>query len=247
MDFKEYSRIRSIVSKRNKRLVEKGLSAPIHFPTVKEIKNHFVDPDVAFRFTRNYYESGAMLSEIKRYGTFDKSRTLIELIEKDKPKKKRRKKTNKTYTEESQKEFLRQHAENDLLAGRHESYVKAVKTMMENFRKHGRYLGIDLSTMSPQEVQDLAEYLDYRFSQGDFTKKYVIQDFVRDYSRIRAQGYTTDQIIKDFERFLVDRNKLRTASKKNKGVSSGTMSKYWKEFISVGISENVGEMGLTML
>ena len=58
MNFKEYSRMRDIVRKRNIRLAEQGLAPLVHFPTVKEIKAGIADKGAAFSAVSGYYSEG---------------------------------------------------------------------------------------------------------------------------------------------------------------------------------------------
>lgn len=232
--FSEYSKIRNIVRKRNERLVQKGLAEKIHFPTVNEIKSGKVSSEVAFRYVHNYYTSGSSVSEFKK----NASLPIIDPIEKF---AKKVKKSKRKYSQERQFDYVDKHSKNEKESTTHIAYLKALKTIKAKFEQHGRYLDLDLQTMSPSETQDFVEYMDYRFSQGDFSKKYVIIDFVRDYEKARAQGYTTDQLKKDFEKFVIDRMGVKKEAKSIKQMSTGKFTRLWKDFFK----KDVG-MGLTI-
>ena len=68
IDFKEYTRLRDIVVKRNKRAVSAGLMPPVHFPTVKEIRAGFVDAKSALEAVKNFYSSGSQVKAIRETG-----------------------------------------------------------------------------------------------------------------------------------------------------------------------------------
>ena len=66
--FSEYTKLRDIVVKRNKRAVAAGLAAPIHFPTVKEIKKGMVSPSEAMAAVKEFYSAGSQLKVIRQTG-----------------------------------------------------------------------------------------------------------------------------------------------------------------------------------
>ena len=46
-------------------------------------------------------------------------------------------------------------------------------------------LGIILADMTPTEAAAFIDYINYRFSQGDFTQIYVIDEFTQDYNKLK--------------------------------------------------------------
>ena len=49
--------------------------------------------------------------------------------------------------------------------------------MAKSWGEAGRNIGINLRSMSPAQAEAFVEYMDYRFSQGDYKRKYVIDEF----------------------------------------------------------------------
>ena len=56
IDFKEYTRIRDIVVKRNKRAAAAGLAPLVHFPTVKEIRAGYVPAKEALQAVKGFIQ-----------------------------------------------------------------------------------------------------------------------------------------------------------------------------------------------
>ena len=67
-NFKDYTRLRDIAQKRQKRLSAAGLAAPIHIPTVKEIKAGMVDADTAMRTLKSYLSDASTVTAAKQTG-----------------------------------------------------------------------------------------------------------------------------------------------------------------------------------
>lgn len=68
INFKEYTRLRDIVRKRNIRLSEAGLAPRVHFPTVAEIKSGFVSPSEALKAVKEYYSGGTTVKAVRQTG-----------------------------------------------------------------------------------------------------------------------------------------------------------------------------------
>ena len=78
-DNKEYTRLRDIVVKRNKRAVEAGLMPLVHFPTIREIKAGVVSPGEAMQAVKGYYSGGSQVKAIRETGLVPEFKTFTVL------------------------------------------------------------------------------------------------------------------------------------------------------------------------
>lgn len=234
MNFKEYTRIRDIVVKRNKRAAAAGLMPLVHFPTVKEIRSGIVDKKQAFRALQDYYSSGSQVKAIRQTGYVPEIRQLQQFPKmpaQPRPtteqKRERKREQQRKYR---QKQAIKRIDDRDRSIALLYAY-RAVETIEKTWKEAGMDLGVSLSAMTPSEVRAFLEYIDYRFSQGDYTQIYVIDEFVQDFSKLKKKGYTPKQIQDDFDKFLEKRKGIHDRSLLMEGITEGEMRKYWDEFI----------------
>lgn len=238
-DSKEYTRLRDIVQKRSKRLVKAGLAEPVHFPTIKEIKLGLVSPSEAFRSVQNYYSSGSTVKAVRQTGLVPDVKTFPVLppeIEKtDVDKKRIQKQKNRLYR---QRRKIKQSTSDIAKVQKYDSYLKALQTVSNAWGKAGFDLGIRLEDLTPSQAQAFVEYMDYRFSQGDFNQRYVVDEFIQDFAKLLQRGYKANQITSDFEKFLENRRGLEARSSEMEGLTSSDFMSYWDEFIDTGDSDD---------
>ena len=86
--------------------------------------------------------------------------------------------------------------------------------------------------MTPEKAKAFAAYIDYRFSQGDYKRKYVIDIFTQDFGKIVQKGYSPDKIIHDFDIFLSKQAEIEGRKNKleNYGYSADEFDKLWERF-----------------
>lgn len=232
IDFKEYTRIRDIVQKRIKRSVAAGLAPMVHVPTVKEIKAGIVDPAEALRALKNYYSGGSQVKAIRQTGIVPEFRSFPTLPETP-PMTSAEKKQKER---ERQREYRRRKKIISTAKSAKEAKsllqaYKAVKTIEKIWNKAGKKLGINLSELTPTEAKIFIEYIDYRFSQGDFSQIYVIDEFIQDFSKLRKKGYSAEEIERDFDIFLENRKKLNKRALNMEGLTEDELRSYWDEFV----------------
>ena len=75
------------------------------------------------------------------------------------------------------------------------------------------------------------EYMDYRFSQGDFTQRYVIDEFIQDFSKLLKKGHSASSIVSDFNQFLENRSQMQNRANNMEGLDAGQTQNLWDEFI----------------
>ncbi|MBO5839674.1 MAG: hypothetical protein J6R06_08380 [Bacteroidales bacterium] len=229
-DFKEYTRMRDIVVKRNKRAVQAGLMLPVHFPTVKEIKSGFVDLKSAVSAVKNYYSSGSQVKTIRVTGlippvvnfpVMPKPEKLTEEVKRERKRRQQRDYRRKVKIEQ-QKELTSVQKEY------YKRYIKAVQTMQER----GFNFGFDINSLTPTESLALAEYIEFRFAQGDFTMTYVIDEFVSQYAKVKNKyGKKTSGLKDDFNLFLLNREKLSERENKMSGITGTDTAELLEQFI----------------
>ena len=231
-DFKEYTRIRDIVQKRIKRAVSAGLAPMVHVPTVKEIKAGIVDPQEALRALKGYYSSGSQVKTIRQTGLvpeFKSFPTLPELPPLSKDQKRQRDRERQRDYRRRRK--VRETAISPEKGKKYESYLKALESVSRTWRRAGRDIGIDLKSLTPSQAQAFVEYMDYRFSQGDFTQRYVIDEFIQDFSKLLSKGHSAKNIVNDFNLFLENRMQLQGRMENMEGIPSWEFSGLWDDFI----------------
>ena len=229
---KEYTRIRDIVQKRIKRASAAGLAPMVHVPTVKEIKAGLVSPSEAMRALKEYYSGGSQVKTIRQTGFVPEFKS-FPTLPKEKPlsKSEKRQRQRDYQREYRRRKKVRDTALTPEKAKKYDSYLKALESVSKTWRKAGKNIGIDLKSLSPTQAQAFVEYMDYRFSQGDFTQRYVIDEFIQDFSKMLKKGYSSKNIVSDFNKFLEDRSQLESRYNNMEGIQSWEFSGLWDEFI----------------
>ena len=229
--FAEYTKLRDIVVKRNKRAVAAGLAPAIHFPTVKEIKAGLVSPSEAMKAVKNFYSSGSQVKTIRATGLVPEFKSFPSLPpEKPRSSEDRLQRRRDQQREYRRRKRIREAALSPEKARKYEGYLKALQTVSKVWRGKGIDI-INPLSMSPSEAQAFVEYMDYRFSQGDFTQRYVIDEFIQDFSKLVKRGYKPQNITKDFEKFLENRSQLSSRFQSMEGMTTEQFQASWYDFI----------------
>lgn len=231
INFKEYTRIRDIVVKRNKRAAAAGLMPVIHFPTVAEIKAGYVDAGQAQRFLKSYYSSGSQVKTIRQTGLVPETRT-FPVMPKPKPltKAEQKEKRREQQRDYRRRKRVREYALTPEKGKKYESYLKALETVQRTWKRRNFDLGIDLLSLSPSQAQAFVEYMDFRFSQGDFTQHYVIDEFIQDFSRLLKKGHKAQNILADYNQFLENRHSMASRMADMEGLSFSDTIQSWYDF-----------------
>ena len=231
-DSKEYTRIRDIVQKRIKRASAAGLSPLIHVPTVREIKAGIVSAREAMNALQSYYSGGSQVKAIRQTGIVPEFRSFPTLPEVPKLTiEERKEKRREQQREYRRRRKVRETALTPEKGKKYESYLKALETVSRTWKKAGRDIGIDLKRLTPSQAQAFVEYMDYRFAQGDFTQRYVIDEFIQDFSKMLSKGYNSKNIVNDFNLFLENRMQLQGRFDNMEGIPSWEFTGLWDEFI----------------
>ena len=231
-DSKEYTRIRDIVQKRIKRASAAGLAPLVHVPTVKEIKAGIVSAREAMAALQNYYSGGSQVKAIRQTGIVPEFKSFPTLPAQPKLTiEERKEKRREQQREYRRRKKVRETALTPEKAKKYNSYLTALETVSRTWKRAGRDIGIDLKRLTPSQAQAFVEYMDYRFSQGDFTQRYVIDEFIQDFSKMLSKGYSSKNIVSDFNLFLENRMQLQGRYEQMEGVPSWEFSGLWDEFI----------------
>ena len=229
--FAEYTKLRDIVVKRNKRAAAAGLAPLVHFPTVKEIRRGMVNPEEAMRAVRDFYSSGSQVKTIRQTGLVPQFKSFPAL-----PKEPKRTTDEiKAHRREQQRDYRRrkkivESAKTPKEARSLLYAYRAIKTIERIWNRDKKRLGISLSSMSPTEAVAFTEYINYRFSQGDFTQIYVIDEFIQDFARLVQKGHNPKNITADFNKFLENRMSLSGRAESMEGISGSEFTNLWDEF-----------------
>ena len=233
IDFKEYTRMRDIAVKRSKRLTAAGLAPAIHIPTVREIRSGVTSGPEALRQLDIYLSSGSTVKAARQTGIVPEFKKFPELPPKPKLTEREKKQRKR---EQSQKYRQLQKIKAAAKTKKEEKQLlqafKAVRTIENIYKSRGMSskLGIILADMTPTEAAAFIDYINYRFSQGDFTQIYVIDEFTQDYNKLKKKGYSASDIKRDFNKFLENRKGLSDRSDNMEGIDSQELRKYWDEF-----------------
>lgn len=232
IDFKEYTRIRDIVQKRIKRAVKAGLAPMVHVPTVKEIRAGIVDPAEALKALKGYYSGGSQVKTIRQTGLVPSFRSFPTLPEQPTlSKEQKRQRERERQRDYRRRRKVRETAISPEKGKKYEGYLKALETVSRTWKRAGKDIGIDLRSLSPSQAQAFVEYMDYRFSQGDFTQRYVIDEFIQDFSKLLSKGHSAKNIVNDFNLFLENRMQLENRMNNMEGIPSWEFSGLWDDFI----------------
>lgn len=206
MNYKEYSRQRDIAVKRLKRLESKGIKLDVHIPTVKELRASKVtgEPERMMQALTSYLETGVSLSR-------KRESQRIHYTQEQASQRKRE------YQREYRRRKVAREMERPSQPNKYQGYLKGIKT-----------LGVDLK---PSQLPSFFQYMDYRFAQGNASKKYVFDIFVDDYIALLQKGYKPDQIIGDYEQFQADQSALEERAGSMSGWSVEDAIASWDQFV----------------
>lgn len=235
MDFKEYSRLRSIARKRIERASAQGLMPYVYIPSVREIKSSET-PEKYLRQVKDILESGYTVTSAKRASA---KAPQIEFTPtpasgKSKPSEAERLARRREQNRRSKaKRAVERSSSSPAEARKKVGYLKALETVSKAWREKGVDIGNWLGVMSPGMSQKFVDYMEYRFSQGDYKNRYTIDTFIRDFGELVKKGYDFKDIQADFSGFLQKQKELeRGQTRTNKyGISSDLVDSAWRNFV----------------
>ena len=237
MDYKEYSRLRSIARKRIERASAAGAAEYIRIPTVAEVRAS-ANPGQYMTAVREFLAnpSSTLKAAKKEAVSFPK----IEIVElppatkkeplSDEAKKARRREQKRR---SKAKRAVERAATSEKEAHRQAGYLKALESVGAKWREAGVDLGNWIGVLSPKKAKQFVDYMEYRFSQGDFKTQYVIDTFIKDYVNLAKQGYSGDDIKSDFDAFLEKYKQLEInkSAAAEYGLNKDEVWNVWNKFV----------------
>ena len=237
MDYKEYSRLRSIARKRIERASAAGAVPYVKIPTVKEIRASG-NPEQYLNAVKNFLNNPvSSLSASRRQSV---QMPEISFKPASEPKKKppltadaKRARRNEQKRRSKAKRAVEKASKSPEESKKRVGYLKALETVSKKWKEAGIDAGNWLGVLSPKKAKAFVDYMEYRFSQGDYNNKYTIDTFIRDFGEMVARGYNFDDIKSDFGTFLDKQKQLKSNAKRtNKyGVSSDEIDSVWRKFV----------------
>lgn len=241
---KEYSRLRSIARKRIERAAAAGVIAPVHIPTVAEARSS-ADPGQYMAAVQSFLLSpGSKLSNVRK----NKQITFTKYDPMPKPPATKRKSKYKSEEERlarrreqkrrsKAKRAVERAAQSEKEARKRVGYLRALETVANEWKKKGIDIANWLGVLSPAKAKAFTDYMEYRFSQGDYTNRYTIDTFIRDFGKLLERGYGFKDIQGDFSAFLAHRKKLQgnMRSSKKYGITEDEVDIAWRSFVKGGL------------
>lgn len=233
MDYKEYSRLRAIASKRLKRAAAAGYNIDTHVPTVKEVRASKNPADYMKAVKKFLNDNDSKLAVVRKSGG---SYAQIE-VKPSRPKKPltdaqraRRREQNRR---SKAKRAVERSAISEADAKKRTGYLKALETVSEKWKEAGIDIGNWLGVLSPKKAQAFADYMEYRFSQGDYKNRYTIDTFIRDFGELVKRNYNFDDIKGDFDNFLDKQKQLSKNRRRTNqyGITEDEVDSAWRKFV----------------
>ena len=237
MDYKEYSRLRSIARKRIERASAAGAAAYIRIPTVAEVRAS-ANPSEYLAKVRQFLNTPGATLTAARTDPFSFPKLefapippLIKLTPEQKAARRREQKRRS-----KAKRAVEKAAGSTKEANKKVGYLKALETVAKEWRSQGVDIGNWLGVLSPKKAKAFTDYIEYRFSQGDYKNRYAIDTFIRDFGELVKRGYDMKDIQGDFSAFLVQQKELKRNWKQvNKyGINEDEVDTIWRKFVKAG-------------
>lgn len=233
MDYKEYSRLRSIARKRIERASKAGRTEYAFIPTVKEVKQS-ANPEAYLEAVKRYLSDVPSLRSAPKQERIPTFKEPGPAKKQKKPlteaQKARRREANRR---SKAKRAVEKAAGSEAEARKKVGYLRALETVASKWKEVGVDIGNWLGVLSPKKARAFADYIEYRFSQGDYKNRYTIDTFIRDFGELVKRGYDFDDIQKDFGNFLDKQKQLSKNRRRiNKyGVTSDEVDSAWRKFV----------------
>lgn len=233
IDYKEYSRLRSIARKRLERLSAAGLAPAVKLPTVAEVRASD-SPSYYMNIVQRVLNDVPTLKLARKRETPVNLPIIIPVPEIAKPtvaaKEARRKQQAKAARA---RKAVRESAPDQKTATRHLGYLKAVQTVTKQWQDAGIEAGSWLAGMTGKEARIFVAYIDYRFAQADFNAKYVMPEFIEEFGELKKRGHSLKDIQLDFEKFAAEQVPLKKRKNTTNafGMTEKKLSELWDKFV----------------
>ncbi len=237
MDYKEYSRLRSIARKRIERASAAGATPYVRIPTVAEVRAS-ANPNEYMNAVREFLNnpSASLTAAKKKAVEYPEIRfTPLPPASKKEPMspEQKRARRNEQKRRSKAKRAVEKAAPNEKEARRRVGYLRALETVSEDWKNAGVDIGNWLGVLSPSKSKAFVAYMEYRFSQGDYKNRYAIDTFIRDFGTLVQRGYDFNDIEQDFGYFLEQQKKLKKNKRKTLkyGITEDEIDSTWRKFV----------------
>lgn len=236
-DYKEYSRLRSIARKRIERASAAGRGEYVRIPSVAEIRAS-ANPNEYMNAVKSFLSNpNATLTATKKNAvSFPKIEfspippgTVKQALTPEAKKARRREQSRRSKA----KRAVERRAANEAEARKKVGYLRALETVSAKWREAGVDIANWLGVLSPAKAKAFVDYMEYRFSQGDYNNRYTIDTFIRDFGELIQRGYDFKDIQGDFGAFLEKQKQLKTNAKRANryGVTEDEIDEAWRKFV----------------
>lgn len=234
VNYKEYSRLRSIARKRIERASAAGLAAPVKVPTVAEVKASS-NPEEYMAAVKAFLNQPTQVKQIRKQNIAYPEMPFPEVPATSKTKmsaEEKRARRNEQKRRSKAKRAIEKAAGSEKEARKKVGYLKALEKVAANWRAAGVDVGYWLGTLSPKKAKAFTDYIEYRFSQGDFNSQYVIDTFIRDFGALMQRGYNAEDIKSDFDSFLGKYKQLKANKEQTTeyGITQKEIWNLWNKF-----------------
>ena len=180
-DYKEYSKLRSIARKRIERRAAAGIVPMVKIPTVAQVRASG-NPS-AYMYQVQKYLEAPTLRTVRESGVPPVKADFMRapVVQQLTPEQKRARRNEQKRRSKAKRAVEMEAArlgKTEKETRRRVGYLKALETVAEEWRKAGVDAGYWLGVMSPGTSKKFVEYMEYRFSQGDYTNKYTVDTFI---------------------------------------------------------------------
>lgn len=235
MDYKEYSKLRSIARKRIERASAAGRGEYVRIPTVAEVRASANPAEYMTAVKKFLATPTATLTASKKQGIsiprieftptppVTKKKLTTEAQKARRREQKRRSKA---------KRAVEKAAPTPEVGRKQVGYLKALETVAKQWRAAGVDIGNWIGVMSPKKAKMFVDYMEYRFSQGDYNSKYVIDTFIRDFGELVKRNYNLENFQADFDAFLAKQKDLKKNAKRadKYGIQVDEVFDAWRKF-----------------
>lgn len=212
--YTEYSKLRSIARKRAQRLAESGFSTSLHFPTVSELKAQGISGKSATRAVESFLNAPSTVRQARR--------------EVDKPVFIQTR-SGAVVTTQSEEKAERRRAASRERSRRYRERVRSLSKQEKSYIKAAKRLGLHIT---PSQAKAFAEYMDFRFAQGSDSVHYRIARYIEDFSATMEKArYSPDEILEDFQSFLLTRSVLVDNAENMKGYNRSKIDELFSQFL----------------
>lgn len=243
--FSEYSRLRDIVQKRQKRLISAGFFSGIHIPTVKELRAAGANPAAEIAKLQRFLAGPTTVTQVRQSNIrqIKVSPTLTVQPIQQKPKRLRKPLTEAQRARKNQKAREKYALEQAIksVSAKNRNAIKSAMKLLKRMRDDVRGVKIpglqydpEMLFLDPALTRDFAQYFEARMAQYEHDASAWYQEVghhIEDYAKIRQKGRTYSNIAEDFNEFLLDQAGMDERAGEMSGMSSKELQNAWTAYI----------------